>query len=139
MDYETYRKNYFVDPAPDPRFNYAGINGVALYYEAYEAAIDYYTQVLGPPVYVEGKFTHGWRIGNSWLTIFPAKEGAPRNAEMHIYMDSPAEAERLQAAFIKAGGQGERPSDELMFEPVRFCSVQDPFGTTILILSHLTL
>jgi hypothetical protein len=52
-------------------------------------------------------------------------------------MKTPAEAERLQAAFIKAGGSGEPPSDELMYEPIRFCAVQDPFGTSILVVSDL--
>jgi len=58
--------------------------------------------------------------------------------ELNIVMQSPAEADRLQAAFIEAGGVGEAPSDELMYEPVRFCAVQDPFGTNILIICPLT-
>ena len=137
MDYESYRKAYFVDPAPEPQFEFAGLHGVALFFEDYEAAVDYYSRVLGPPVYVEGQFTRGWRIGNTWLTLFPKETGSPTNAEIHFYMKTPAEAERLQAAFIEAGGSGEPPTDALMFEPIRFCSVQDPFGTKILTVSHL--
>ena len=49
MDYETYRSKYFVDPAPQPRYNFIGNFGVTLFYEDYEAALTYYTQVLGPP------------------------------------------------------------------------------------------
>jgi hypothetical protein len=52
-------------------------------------------------------------------------------------MQTPAEAERLQAAFIKAGASGKAPSDQMMYEPIRFCPVQDPFGTSILIVSAL--
>ena len=76
-------------------------------------------------------------MGNTWLTLFPEKAGAPKNAEIHFYMKTPAEAERLQAAFIEAGGSGQPPVDALMFEPIRFCALQDPFGTKILVVSRL--
>jgi type I restriction enzyme R subunit len=32
------------------------------------------------------------------------------------------EAERLQQALVDAAGEGAAPSDELMYEPIRFCS-----------------
>jgi hypothetical protein len=57
--------------------------------------------------------------------------------EVMLVMQTAAEAERLQAAFIAAGGQGETPGDQLMYEPVRYCPVRDPFGTNILITSPL--
>lgn len=137
MDYENYRKAYFVNPQPKPKFDFVGLHGVALYYNDYEAAVAYYTEVLGPPAYVEGKFTHGWQIGNIWLTLFPSKTDHPVNAEIHFLVKSPEEAERLQKAFIQAGGKGEEPSDQLMYEPIRYCPVQDPFGTNILVVSRL--
>lgn len=137
MDYEKYRKDYFVDPQPEPKFDFLGLHGVALYFSDYPAAVAYYTRVLGDPLYVEGKFTRGWRIGNTWLTLFPSKDGDPQNAEVHFLVSSPAEAERLQQAFIEAGGKGEEPSDQLMFEPIRYCYVQDPFGTSLLVVSRL--
>ena len=127
MDYDSYRKAYFVDPPPTPRFEFSGLQGVALYFAEYEKAIAYYTKVLGSPAYVEGKFTYGWQLSNIWLTIFPSESGNPHNAEIIIQMASPAEAERLQAAFIEAGGSGEPPSDEIMYEPLRFCAARDPF------------
>ena len=139
MDYESYRKAYYVDPPPPAKFAFDGLHGVALYFSDYEKVIVYYTEVLGPPAYVEGEFTYGWRLGPIWLTIFPAKEGNPQNAEIIIQMTTPAEADRLQRAFIAAGGKGEPPSDELMYEPLRFCSVVDPFGTQIVIVSPLQL
>ena len=52
-------------------------------------------------------------------------------------MQSPAEADRLHAAFIAAGATGPAPSDQLMYEPVRFCPVIDPFGTEILVYAPL--
>ena len=138
MDYESYRRNYFVDPQPEPRFEYLGLYGVTLFFSDYEAAVDYYTRVLGPPAYMEGAGTRGWRLGNTWLTLLEWKKGSPRNVEFNIVMKTSQEAERLQSAFIEAGGNGEPPADQLMYEPVRFCPVVDPFGTNILILSRLS-
>lgn len=137
MDYESYLAAYFVNPAAEPQFDFLGLHGVALYFGEYDAAVAYYTSVLGPPVYVEGSSTKGWRIGKVWLTLFPAESGAPQNAEIHFCMKTPVEAERLQAAFIAAGGKGDSPSDQLMYEPIRYCPVQDPFGTSLLIISPL--
>lgn len=137
MDYESYRDKFFTKPEPKPDFDFQGIYGTTLYFEDYEAAVEYYTRVFGKPAYIEGTGTRGWQLGNTWLTLLLGKDGNPQNMELNIVMRSPEEAERLQAAFIEAGGVGEAPSDELMYEPVRYCSVQDPFGTNILIICPL--
>lgn len=137
MDYEAYRDKFFTRPAPGQRYKFKGLHGTTLFFEDYEAAVTYYTRVLGEPAYVEGTGTRGWQLGNTWLTLLKGKVGNPQNIEINIVMQTPAEADRLQAEFIAAGGKGEEPSDELMYEPVRFCSVQDPFGTHILIISPL--
>lgn len=137
MDYDNYKKAYFADPQPRPKFDFIGLHGIALFFSEYEAAAAYYTNVLGPPVYVEGSSTKGWQVGNNWLTLFPSTSGNPQNIEIHFLMKSPEEAERLQRAFIEAGGKGESPSDQLMYEPIRYCAVQDPFGTDILVVSRL--
>jgi hypothetical protein len=137
MDYDSYRKKFFTDPQPEEHFGFQGIHGTTLYFETYEDAIAYYTAVLGEPAYVEGAGTRGWRLGNTWLTLLQGKSGNPINVELNIIMETPGEAERLHAAFITAGGAGEEPSNELMYEPVRFCSARDPFGTHILIISPL--
>lgn len=136
MDYESYKKAYFTDPIPQPRFGFIGLYGFALYIKDYQAALKYYTDVLGPPAYVEDKSTHGWQIGNAWLTLFPSNDNDPQNMEIHILMESAPEAERLHKAFIDAGGKGDPPSDQLMYEPFRFCFLKDPFNTSILILSR---
>ncbi len=138
MDYESYKQAYFSNPIPRPKFDFIGLYGFALYINDYKAAVNYYTSVLGPPAYIEGANTHGWQIGNTWLTLFPSKTGNPQNTEIHFLMNSPQEAERLQSAFITAGGKADVPSDQLMYEPLRFCSVQDPFGTSILIVSKIS-
>ena len=137
MDYHSYRKKYYIQPPPQPRYDLLGFFQVALYFQDYQAALAYYTAVLGPPAYTEGETTHGWRIGDGWLTLFPAQSGDPQNVELTIHASYPEEAERLQRAFIDAGGEGECPSDQLMYQPLRYCPVKDPFGTEILIVSPL--
>lgn len=138
MDYESYQEKFFVTPQPAPRYDFCGLHGVTLFFEDFAAAVDYYTEVLGPPAYMEGEGTRGWQIGVTWLTLLKGNTGNPQNVEFNIVMKKPQEAESLQADFIDAGGQGDPPSDQLMYEPVRFCPVQDPFGANILILSPLS-
>ena len=128
MDEIDYRDKYFTDPTPEPRFNFHGIRGAALYYQDYPAALKFFQEVLGEPGYVEGEFTHGWRIGDTWLTVFPAREGAPQNVEVMLYLQAPEEVDRLYTALLAAGAQGEPPVDTLMYTRVRMAVVQDPFG-----------
>ncbi len=137
MDFDTYRKLFFVNPQPQSRFDFGGLYGLTLFFSDYSKAVDFYQRVLGPPAYIEGENTRGWKIGNTWLTLLQGTSGSPQNVEVMIVMQTPAEAERLQAAFFEAGGEIHPPSDELMYEPVRSCSVRDPFGTNILITSPL--
>jgi uncharacterized glyoxalase superfamily protein PhnB len=137
MDFEAYRKAYFVHPTPKQRFRFKGSFGVTLYYEDFSAAVAFYTQVLGAPGYVEGEDTRGWQIGDSWLTLLRGKSGNPRNVEMTLELESIEEAEALQQAFIAAGAKGSQPSDQLMYRPVRSCPVTDPFGMEIMIIAPL--
>ena len=137
MNHEEYRDAYFVTPAPEPRYRFDGSFGVTLFYEEFDAAVEYYRQVLGPPAYVEGAETRGWPIGSGWLTLLRGGSGNPRNVEVMFRVETPAEAERLQRAFIEAGGEGPAPTDQLMYEPVRACPVRDPFGTDLLIFSPI--
>ena len=133
MDYETYRKEYFTNPAAQPRFGFAGLHGLTLFFEDYAPAIDFYQRVLGPPAYVEGKYTRGWQIGDTWLTLLKGQAGNPHNVEVMLVMQTRSEVERLFAAFIEAGGVGDAPTEQLMYTPVYSCSVTDPFGTNIMI------
>ena len=137
MNFKEYQKAYFSDPIPEPGFRFSGSFGVTLFFEEFDSAVKYYQQILGPPAYVEGKGTRGWPIGAGWLTLLQGKSGSPRNVEVTLQMETPEEAERLQRAFIKAGGEGSAPSNQLMYEPIRSCPVIDPFGTEILIISPL--
>ena len=137
MDYATYRHAYFAEPQPEPRFDLGGVLGATLYFSDYPAAVEFYSEVLGEPAYAEGGGTRGWRLGATWLTLLAGGEGAPRNVEVPIVASTPAEAERLQAAFVDAGATGSHPEDQLMYEPVRVCPVTDPFGTQLLIYAGL--
>jgi hypothetical protein len=138
MDYAQYTASFFVQPAPEPRFEFTGLFGTTLFYEDYEAAVSYFTAVLGPPSYVEGAGTHGWPIGDGWLTLLQGQAGNPQNVEVTFTVATPTEAEKLHAAFIAAGGQGEPFSDQLMYTPIRYCSVITPQNTPLLIISPLT-
>jgi hypothetical protein len=137
MDYDSYREAFFVQPSPQPRYKYGGLFGITLFMEEYKSALSFYSSVLGPPAYVEGDSTRGWKIGDFWLTLLPAASGNPQNSEMQLAMDSTEEARRLYEAFKDAGGEGEEPADVLMYEPVRLYPVSDPFGTSILIVARL--
>jgi catechol 2,3-dioxygenase-like lactoylglutathione lyase family enzyme len=137
MDYNAYRRAYFTDPPPEARFDLTGIHGATLFFSDFERAVEFYTAVLGTPGYVEGPGTVGWRLGDTWLTLLAGGEVAPRNVEVPIVASTPAEAERLQAAFIDAGATGTHPQDGLMYVPVRLCPVTDPFGASLLIYSPL--
>lgn len=136
MDYESYRKKYYTDPPPPQKFAFSGILGATLFYQEYELALAFFRQVFGEPAYVEGEFTHGWQLGNSWLTVFPAKAGSPANLEVPIYLQTPEEVDRLYAAFTAAGAVGEPPVDTLMYKPVRMTVMTDPFGVQFTLVAE---
>ena len=72
MDFAEYRSRYFVQPEPGPRFALRGLSGAALTFRDFDRAVEFYSRVLGPPNYVEGGGTRGWRIGSGWLTLLAA-------------------------------------------------------------------
>ncbi len=135
MDFEAYRKANFIDPPPEQRYRFSGSFGTTLYYEDYEAAVSFYTRVLGRPHYVEGEWTRGWPVGTGWLTLLKGKQGSPQNIEVTFELATTAEAEALQKDFIAAGAKGYPPADQLMYRPVRACPVVDPFGLEIMIIA----
>jgi len=106
MDYDEYRKAYFADPKPKSKFKFVGFYGISLFFSNYAVVLDYYRSVLGPPAYIEGTETHGWHIGNAWLSLFPSECGDPVNVDVQFLMQSVKEAELLHTAFIEARRQG---------------------------------
>ena len=137
MDDAAYYQAYFINPQPEPRFSFSGHFGLTLYYQDFEAAVAFYTQVLGPAGYQEGDNTRGWKIGTGWLTLLRGKQGTPRNVEMTFELETAQAAEALQRAFIAAGASGSAPSDQLMYEPIRSCPVTDPFGVDVMIFARI--
>ena len=136
MDYDSYKAEYFVDPAPEPRFEVA-TRGTTLFYEDYEQAVAFYSEVLGPPGYIEGNGTRSWILGGTWLTLLQGRSGNPTNVEVPFVTATPDEADRLQAAFKAAGGTGPEPIDTIMGSPVRYCPVTDPLGVDLLVYCPL--
>jgi hypothetical protein len=84
MDYESYKKAYFADPLPEPKFDFIGLHGIALYFNDYKAAVEYYTAVLGPPAYVEGKSTRGWQNREHLADPVPRGGGVTRKMPRSI-------------------------------------------------------
>jgi len=121
-----------------PHFDIIGLNYVTIYVKDLEAAIVFYSQVLGPPDVIEDQHAiHGWKMGTTWLTLFPSKIGThkdsnPRNAEFAIQLGQPEEVDRLYAALIEAGAKEcMAPHDGEMYDTMRFGCVDDPFGMRI--------
>jgi hypothetical protein len=138
MDFDAYRAANFVDPEPEPRFAFVGTGGPTLYFSEYDSAVGFYTEVLGDPAYVEGSGTRSWRIGSVWLTLLKGGDGAPRNTEISVLVETSEEVQRLWEAFIAAGATGTEPSDQLMHRPVRIAFATDPFGTELMVFAPLT-
>lgn len=124
---------------PDHRpFRIVDLNYVSLYVQDLPAAIAFYSQVFGPPEVVdERKAVHGWRMGATWLTLFPGSAGTgqggnPANAEFAIRVSSVHEVDVLHRALVEAGAREYMaPEDTVMYEPMRFACVDDPFGVRI--------
>lgn len=138
MEQEQDRPTARTNPASLPRFRFRTAGGPVLYFADFQAAVAFYTGVLGEPGYAEGSGTRGWAIGDSFLTLLWGGDGSPRNTEIGLVMETPGEADRLQEAFINAGGDGPAPCDQWMYEPIRYCPVTDLFGTELLISAPLS-
>lgn len=128
MDYASYKKKYFVSPAPPQREGLQAMQGLSLYVQPYADAIAFYSGLFGAPQYIEGDSVHGWQLGEAWFTLFPSKAGNPRNVDIGLFMDSREKVDELFAEFVSAGAKGEAPIDTLMYEPVYVAFLRDPFS-----------
>ena len=109
----------------------------SFYVHNYDKAIAFYTQVFGRPQ-TDIPNIKGWKLGDTWLTLFPAKGMAPdpganpRNAEFAIQVAEPSQVDVLHEALLKAGAERcMEPKDTAMYDPMRFCCVDDPVGIRI--------
>lgn len=119
-------------------FRIVDLNYVSLYAEDFSDALAFYTRVFGAPENaVENELTYGWRMGRTWMTLFPAAAGTvhgsnPRNAEFAVQVAAAEEVDALYGELIAAGAKNcMAPSDTEMYEPMRFACVDDPFGVRI--------
>lgn len=117
-------------------FRVVDLNYVSLYLEDLDGGVEFYGELFGPPVYEEGKL-RGWRMGATWLTLFPSDAGScagenPRNTEYAIQVERPGQVDVLYRRLLDLGSVVCRePEDTWMYEPMRFACVDDPFGVRI--------
>ncbi len=123
-----------ISSTKNARFQIVGVNYVDIAAVDHQRALRFYTDVFGPPEYEEGPEVHGWRLGRTWLTIFPAADGVTSNVGFSIEVKTPQEALRLSKAFVRAGGTAAKPRLTWMYERMRYCQVTDAVGTRL--LSH---
>ena len=119
-------------------FQILDLNYVSLYIEDFAEALEFYEQVFGPPETAdEAGQIYGWRMGATWLTLFPSQQGNykgsnPRNSEFAIQVSKPEEVDILHQLLITAGAKScWTPEDTSMYEEMRFSCVDDPFGVRI--------
>ena len=118
-------------------YSVVSLGYVSLYLHDLTEAVAFYSQVFGPPDCDENGELYGWKMGSTWLTLFPSiggphKESNPRNAEFAIQVSAVEEGDRLYEALIAAGAKKcMAPRDTKMYEPMRFGCVDDPFGVRI--------
>jgi uncharacterized glyoxalase superfamily protein PhnB len=92
-----------------PPFTVVDLNFVSLYYEDFKEAIAFYEDMFGPPENVDEEGAiYGWRMGSTWLTLFPSKAGTkagsnPQNTEYAIQVSAPEEVDALYEALVAAG------------------------------------
>jgi uncharacterized glyoxalase superfamily protein PhnB len=119
-------------------YHIVDLNYITLYLHDHREAIAFYSRVFGAPETAdEASGTFGWRMGSTWLTLFPAAGGPvpgsnPRNGEFAVQVSAPAEVDALYEALVAAGARPcMAPRDTSMYEPMRFGCVDDPFGVRI--------
>lgn len=120
------------------KYDIVSLNYVSLYFKDHQAAIEFYTRIFGEPqLNHNGGAIIGWELGNTWLTVFHAKEGTdpsrnPCNAEFAIHVGSDVEVDRLYNDLMAADCSSVwMPEDTEMYEPMRFAAVDDPLGVRI--------
>ena len=120
-----------------PGYTIRALRYPSFYLRDFEAAVAFYTRVFGEPAGEEAGLK-GWQLGDTWLTLFPAEGLAPaigvdpRNSEFAVEVSAPAEVDALYADFLAAGAKScMPPEDTVMYVPMRFAVVDDPFGIRV--------
>ena len=124
---------------PAQKFNIVGLNFVSLYFKEYDKAVEFYTGIFGKSEFYkeEGEKLYGIKMGSTWLTIFPSEIGTeknnnPCNTEFAVQVSTPEEVDVLYQTLLEAGCKNCMiPQDTVMYDKMRFCCVDDPFGVRI--------
>lgn len=118
-------------------FTVVSLRFPSFYVKDYDAAVNFYTRVFGPAQNDDPRIK-GWRLGDTWLTLFPAEDlghdpdANPRNAEFAIQVAATEQVDVLYRALLEAGARTcMAPEDTRMYESMRFCCVDDPVGIRI--------
>ena len=121
----------------DEKYNIVSLNYPSFYVKDYHIAVDFYTQVFGPPQNDTLRIK-GWKMGDTWLTLFPSEDmghdpdANPRNTEFAIQVTMPEQVDALYTALLEAGAKNcMEPEDTRMYEPMRFACVDDLVGIRI--------
>lgn len=120
-----------------PKYQATGLGFPSFYLKDFAEAVAFYTKIFGPTPDPESRI-QGWKLGDTWLTFFPAEDmgrdpnANPRNAEFAIRVAAPEQVDALYDAFIAAGATScMAPQDTRMYDKMRYCAVDDPFGIRV--------
>jgi len=120
------------------QFTIIDLNYFTIYVKDFEAAVAFYSSVFGKPEYSEDKGRIlGWPMGATYLTIMTADQGIdkdrnPCNSEFAIQVARPEEVDLLHRALVEAGATDFWDArDTVMYQPMRYAVVDDPFGVRI--------
>jgi len=91
-------------------FRVVDLNYVSLYMEDLDGGVEFYGKLFGPPVYGEGR-VYGWKMGATWLTLFPSDAGNcagsnPRNAEYAVQVERPGQVDVVVPQVVGSGVRG---------------------------------
>jgi predicted enzyme related to lactoylglutathione lyase len=119
------------------------LNYITLYYEDFEEAVQFYSQLFGPPEVGQQSHANGWRMGATWLTLFRAKAGPtpganPCGTEFAVQVADPQDVDDLYRRMMELGAAEVMPPQNTeMYEPMRFACVDEPLGVRIDIYCRL--
>jgi hypothetical protein len=120
----------------------AGVEYPSFYVEDMAQADAFWSSICGPCTFTEDNLL-GWKLGDTWITIFPAKFGPkkdtdPCNTEFAIRVKTPADVDRLYDRMIALGSKEySKPADTWMYKRMRFSCLDTPFGVRIDIICPL--
>jgi len=110
------------------------MNYFTVYVNDFEAAVAFYSKAFGEPEYSEDRDRIlGWKMGATYLTVMTADpDRNPCNAEFAIQVARPEEVDLLHRTLVEAGATGFWDArDTVMYQPMRYAVVDDPFGVRI--------